>query len=744
MEIHIGFHKDMEDILRMERGMKITGKYGKKITPEMIGVFFEDINYAADGGLYAEMIENRSFEAREAHGTPGNFYALDDPGYAWHSVYEEDEQAPVMQYVTGTPLSTVNPHYLRFTAKAPGQGVANQAYDGIYLEKGSCYKVSFYARCVRYQGETFTVSVRKEGKVYAQAQVRAVLPVPYFPFTDLKMAYEPEQENEALKEALQKIKELQTMNAEDRSREQKWNHYELELTALETVRGAEFVLSLDAPGAVEFDLISMMPADAVAGIFRRDLFEALASMKPGFIRFPGGCIVEGISLENRYQWKQTVGPLQDRKYIPNLWAFDDDRSKTDPDVMRETTSHYGQSYGLGFYEYFLLCELLGAKALPVVGVGAACQFRSTEMVSTDSEAFNTYIRDALDLIEFANGSPRSTWGSLRAKMGHPEPFHLTMLAVGNEQWETKEFDFYERTGRFEKAIHEVAPEIRLIGSAGPIIDLPVFEEAWNFYRQREAEKPGFCYAVDEHYYVPDQWMYEHIDFYDRYPRNVAVFAGEYAAHTKDRANNMQSALAEAAFLTGVEKNADVVKLASYAPLFNRIGHSQWKPDLIWFDDAAVYLTPNYYVQKLYANHLGDHTLWMDEEEVKALRQEKIYVSLSETVSEKGTEEGQKESQIKEGQTKDATETEGKTEIILKAVNAGDEDYLLPLTDETGHPIEATGCQWILEATGESADKKTKEESANMPQPSHIREEKTAIHGSLLLPAGTFTVVRFMM
>lgn len=699
--------------------MKIIRKQSKKITPEMIGVFFEDINYAADGGIYAEMIENRSFEAREAHGTPGNFYALDDPGYAWHSVCEEGEQEPVMQYVTGTPLSAVNPHYLRFTSNASGQGFANQAYEGICLEKGSRYKVSFYARCVRYQGEDFTVSVQKKGKIYARGQIKAILPIPYLPFSDLKMDFELNDGD-----AAQKIKELKALDTEGRSREHRWNRYELELTAEESVRGAEFVISLDAPGVVEFDLISMMPDSAVAGIFRKDLFEALKDMKPGFVRFPGGCIVEGISLENRYQWKQTVGPLQDRKYIPNLWAFDDDRNKKGLDVMRETTSHYGQSYGLGFYEYFLLCELLGAKALPVVGVGAACQFRSTEILGIDSEEFKQCIQDALDLIEFANGPAESRWGSLRAKMGHPEPFDLTMLAVGNEQWETKEFDFYERYRRFEKAIHEAAPQLKLIGSAGPIIDLPVFGEAWEFYRHGEQENPGFCYAVDEHYYVPDKWMYEHIDFYDEYPRNVAVFAGEYAAHTQKRENNMESALAEAAFLTGVEKNADVVRLASYAPLFNRIGHSQWKPDLIWFDDTKVYLTPNYYVQKLYANHLGDHTLLMDEEEVKALRKEKVYVSLSQTAAQK----------------------ESQAEIIVKAVNAGDKDSVLPLTDEKGDPIEVKAGKWILEAEGENTCEGVGETAiaGELPQLTQIREEKTDIHGSLLLPARTFMVVRFVL
>lgn len=686
--------------------MKIGRKYGTKISQEMIGLFFEDINFAADGGLYAEMIENRSFEAREAHGTPGNFYAVDDCGYAWKPVYEDGEAAPVMQYVTGTPLSTVNPHYLRFTANAAGQGFANQAYDGIYLEKGESYKVSFYARCVSYKGENFDIDIRKNGKKYAQGQIKAVQQIPYLPFADLKMDFELKYGDFA-----KKMAEIKKMDTTDMSREHQWNYYELELVAEETVRGAEFVVALDAPGVVEFDLISMVPKSAVAGVFRKDLFEALKSMQPGFIRFPGGCIVEGISLENRYQWKQTVGELKDRKYMPNLWAFDDDRSKTDMDVMRPTSAHYGQSYGLGFYEYFVLCELLGAKPLPVVGIGAACQFRSTEMFDIDSEEFKQCIQDALDLIEFANGPVDSRWGSLRAKMGHPQPFNLEMIGVGNEQWETQCVDFYERHCCFEKAIHAVAPDMKLIGSAGPIIDLPVFNEAWNFYRQGENEKEGFCYAVDEHYYVPHKWMYENIDFYDNYPRNVAVFAGEYAAHTEKKENNMESALAEAAFLTGVEKNADVVKLASYAPLFNRIGHSQWQPDMIWFDDVNVYLTPNYYVQKMYANHLGDHTLQMDEAVAK-LRKQNIYISVSET----------------------APADEKKSEIIIKAVNAKDADFELPLTDEAGHAIEATGRAWILEANGENTE--------NMPQPSHICETEINIKGSLALKAKTFTVVRF--
>lgn len=680
--------------------MKLTRKKGENISPEMIGLFFEDINFAADGGLYAEMIENRSFEAREAFGTPGNFYAVDDCGYAWSPVCKEGEEAPRMQYVTGTPLSMSNPHYLRLTTKTDGQGFKNQAYDGIYLEQGKEYKVSFYARCVAFDGENFCVDIRKNGKIYASGQVKAVKQMPYMPFSDLTVDFPvPEGDFGA------QILAIKQIDGAGKCREHEWIRYEVMLNAEETVRGAEFVLTLDVPGVVEFDLISMIPCDAVAGVFRKDLFEALKGIQPGFIRFPGGCIVEGISLENRYQWKKTVGPLKDRKYIPNLWAFDDDRSKRADLNVKRPDAHYGQSYGIGFYEYFVLCELLGAKALPVLSMGAACQFRTTELVSIDSEEFKESVQDALDLIEFANGPVDSKWGKLRAEMGHPQPFGLEMVAVGNEQWETKYLDIFARHVRFEKAIHDVYPEIRLLGTAGPSVENPLYTMAWDFYRKGCAEKKEFCYAVDEHYYVSPQWLYDHIEFYDNYSREVGVFAGEYAAHTEDRENTLESALAEAAFMTGLEKNAGVIKLASYAPLFNRIGHSQWKPDMIWFDDHQVYLTPNYHVQKLYGNHMGTHTIQLDGQD-KELRKDGIYVSACET---------------KDG------------EMILKLVNTNATAYELPLEEE-GKPVQKMAKMWVLENNGEKP--------VDKPEPSKVTESEVELSGNLTLAPKSFTVVRF--
>ena len=680
--------------------MKITDKKGVKVTPEMIGLFFEDINFAADGGLYAEMIENRSFEAKEAFGTPGNFYSVDDNGYAWKPYTAGGLDKPLMQYIMGTPLSEANPHYLRFTATEAGQGFSNKAYDGIRLHKGMKYNVSFYARCVEYTGNNFIISVNKDGKIYGKASVEAVKAIPYIPFSDLKI--DMELKDPVISAQIDKIKQLDT---EKMRRCNDWIKYDAVITADNDVSGADFTISLDGAGVIEFDLISMIPEDAVDGIFRRDLFEALAAIKPGFIRFPGGCIVEGISLENRYRWKRTVGELKDRKYIPNLWAFDDDRSKEGWDVKRPD-SHYGQSFGIGFYEYFILCELLGAKALPVLSIGTACQFRSTQLVTSDSKEFDEYVQDALDLIEFANGSVSSKWGALRAQMGHPESFGLDMISVGNEQWESKYVDLYKRHQIFEKAIHEKYPDMKILGTAGPFLDSPITKDGWDFYNNEFKKNPNTCYAVDEHYYVSPQWMYDHVDHYDDYPRDIAVFAGEYAAHTEKKENSMESALAEAALLTGIEKNADVVKLASYAPLFNRIGHSQWKPDMIWFDDEKVYLTPNYFVQQLFANHVGDETIPMDGQE-KELRKDGIYVSLSRT---------------------------NNGETILKAVNVNDSEYTLPLTDYEDVPVEAIGHAWVLEGTGEIPD--------GMPEITDVRQTNLQIIGDVTIPAQSFMVIRF--
>ncbi len=595
--------------------MEITIGSEKKarIQEGMIGLFFEDINYAADGGLYAEMLENRSFECVKATGDACDYHVEYDGGYAW-SPYPADAGSGVRcRFVTGSPHSEENPHYMRLETAQAGAGVRNKAYDGIYLKKGMDYKAVFWARCVKFQG-AFALYVEKDGVRCAQGKISA----------------------EAGGE--------ETYN--------RFRKYEVVLHAEADVERGDFALCLTEAGIVELDFVSLMPCDAVAGIFRRDLFDMLKNLRPGFLRFPGGCIVEGNTLANRYRYKDSLKPLWARRNNWNRWAVHGTREEND---YEGAYSHYNQTLGLGYYEYFLLCELIGAKPLPVMNVGFACQYQSKEMVGRDTVAFQEFVQDALDLIEFANGDVDTPWGAVRAEMGHREPFGLTMLGIGNEQWQTKEADFFERYEIFEKAIHEKAPEIKLIGSAGPDVTSNRYTDAWAFYHAHE-EQEDFVYAVDEHYYVKPKWLYEHVDFYDDYDRKVKVFSGEYAAHPMNgfnmpQANTLDGALAEAAFLTGVERNADVVVLASYAPLFARMGYTQWSPDMIWFDGASCYGTPSYYVQKMYACNMGDVVL--------------------DTRSGEGDASGS-------GLYHTASLCEGSGEIILKVVNAREEERELTL------------------------------------------------------------------
>ncbi len=581
----------------------ISDKTVHKVNPDMVGLFFEDINFAADGGLYAEMLENRSFEAMNTKGVSRNYVISEDNLYAWSAAAGSDG---VLEISSNMSISEKNPHYLRFTASKPGDGFTNKAYDGICLKKGMNYKVSFYAREVKYSEGDIEVKVVKEGKCYGASTVK------FLPIT-------PEPDG------------YKVMVGDCEAYE--WKKYETELIAEDDVKGALFEISLTNTGAVEFDLVSMMPGDAVAGIFRKDLFEALKNLNPGFLRFPGGCIVEGTSIARRYRWKDTVGDLKDRKINTNLWASSGGNTSI---AWEMPDSHYMQSYGLGFYEYFLLCELLSGprrtcKPLPVLNIGVACQFRSYETVSIDDPRFDDYVLDALDLIEFANGPADSKWGSLRAAMGHPESFNLDLIAIGNEQWESRHVNVADRYRLFEKAIHDKYPEIKLLGTAGPFVKDHLYEMAWNVYREENAKRakvadaPAFAYAVDEHYYMAPEWLFDNVAFYDEYPRDVFVFAGEYAAHDANLSNSVEAGLAEAAMMTGMERNGDLVKFASYAPLFNRIGHSHWTPDMIWFDEDSVTLTPSYYVQKLFSEYAGDEAIELGGQE-KALRADKLYVS----------------------------------------------------------------------------------------------------------------------
>lgn len=598
--------------------LEILGNKGVDIQKGMIGIFFEDINYGADGGLYAEMIENRSFEFLDARGDKDAYYQKFDGLYGWNAWNKNSKV--ILEIKEENPLNEINPHYLHAVCEK-GAGFTNKAYDGIYLEQGQGYRISFYAKSLNNVKLQFAV-VTNEETVVSMGRVQL------------------------------------DSNS--------WKKYELEFSAVENVRHGLFTVIFDDKAEVDFDCISMFPQNAYDGIFRKDLVYLLKEMKPGFIRFPGGCVVEGNELANRYQWKKSVGDITQRKANWNRWAVHENCEENN---FTSLFNHYNQTLGMGYYEYFLLCECVGAKPLPVVNVGLACQYQSTQLVERGTEQYNEFIQDVLDLIEFANGDASTKWGALRVKMGHFQPFNLEMIGIGNEQWQTDKVDFFERYEDFEKAIHEKYPEMKLISSAGPTVHTPTYDAAWeNMYKKSE-NNANYTYAVDEHYYMEPEWFLANTHFYDKYSRKVKVFSGEYAAHDKavtkaELKNNWKSALAEAAFLTGVERNADVVYLASYAPLFARIGYTQWSPDLIWFDDMSSYGTPNFYVQKLYSCYTGIYTI---ESKMPCGEEKQIFHTVS--FAEKNNKE--------------------KSKLYIKIVNASpnSETLLITLSEDMQEKLE---------------------------------------------------------
>ena len=532
---------------------------GAEIAPGMFGVFFEDINFAADGGLYPERIKNRSFE-------------FDEPLAGWARRFMSDGELTIR---TDRPLNADNPHYLRVRVHSPGNGfvVSNTGFRGIGVEAGAEYVVSAWARTVGSGPQSVRVTLNGDrGAVLGQAS-------------------------------------LGGFSGE-------WKRYETTMTPTATAARAQFQLVIDQAGDIDLDMVSLYPKDTWNNRpngLRKDLVQLLADLKPGFIRFPGGCIVEGRRLELRYQWKKTVGDVEQRRTLINRWADENDRVAPD----------YYQSFGLGFFEYFQLAEDIGASPLPILNCGMACQFNSGELAPAGQ--IDEYIQDALDLIEFANGPVGSRWGGLRASMGHPAPFGLKMIGVGNEQWGPA---YVERYQRFADALKAKHPEIQLVASAGPSAAGPLFEFLWSRMRELKAD------LMDEHYYMPPAWFLANATRYDKYERSgPKVFAGEYAAHVATpgrpgNRNNWQAALAEAAFLTGLERNADIVRMASYAPLFAHVDAWQWAPDLIWFDNLRAFGTPSYYVQKLFGTNTGTRIVPVTINGETAAAQHGLYASAS--------------------------------------------------------------------------------------------------------------------
>ncbi len=342
------------------------------------------------------------------------------------------------------------------------------------------------------------------------------------------------------------------------------------------------------------------------------MIQMLADMKPGFIRFPGGCIVEGFDLSQRYQWKKTIGPVEQRQLIINRWNFE---------FAHRPSPDYFQTFGLGFFEYFQLAEDIGAEPLPILNAGMACQFNSAELVPIDQIV--PYVQDALDLVEFANGDSTTHWGKVRAKLGHPLSFNMKMMGVGNENWGPQ---YVERLKVFTKAIKEKYPDIKLVNSSDTDPNGERFD-----YLNRELRKMN-ADLIDEHYYRRPEWFLANAGRYDNYPRNGSkIFAGEYAAQCDkmvsiNNKNNWQTAIAEAAFMTGMERNADVVSMASYAPLFAHVDGWQWTPDMIWVDNLQTYGTPNYYVQKLFSLNKGTNVVPLLENNKPLAGQDSLYAS----------------------------------------------------------------------------------------------------------------------
>lgn len=596
------------------------------VQPTMWGIFFEDINFSADGGIYAELVKNRSFEFAQ-------------PLQGWKVIKEAN--AGKVLIVNRAPENAANPRYAHITTSG-NFGLFNEGFRGMGFKKGETYNFSVLA-----------------GNTTGNVTIRVVL---------------LNDKGAAIGTA--------TVGATGKD----WKSYRAGITAGETVARGGLQVFFEGDGTVDADMLSLFPANTWKqrpGGLRSDLVQLLADLHPGFVRFPGGCIVEGKDLVNRYQWKKTVGPVEDRTLIVNRW---------NTEFPNRAPGDYYQSYGLGFYEYFQLSEDIGAEPLPILNCGMACQFNTGEVAAEDD--VNNYIQDALDLIEFANAGTDTKWGKLRADMGHPRPFNLKMIGVGNEQWDSQ---YFERYRMWEKVLKAKHPEIKLVSSVGPFPDDERFHYGWSQLKDSKAD------LVDEHYYMAPDWFLENATRYDNYDRKAPhIFAGEYAAHTRDKEkdqpesrNTWGSALSEAAFMTGLERNADVVNMASYAPLLAHVDAWQWRPDLIWFDNLRAVGTPNYYVQKLFANYKGTNTVPVLENGKVLTGQDSIYAS--------------------------ATIDAVKKQLLLKVVNASSTSRPYKIQLEGGTTTKEAAVQQVLTAADKQAINTLDEPSMVAP-----RQQKLAV------------------
>ena len=625
----------------------VNTKPGAPVQSTMYGIFFEDINFGADGGLYAEMVENRSFEFPErlmGWNVFGNV-AINDI----------------------KPAFDRNPHYVTVSPSGHREkqsGLENHGFFGMGIKKGMKYDFSIYARLNLLQGKSakFRVELVGEDDVPISQDTIVV-----------------------------------TNN--------QWQKYTATLTSDKTMEKAFMRIFLMSGESVDLDHISLMPQDNWHGM-RADLVKDLADLHPGVFRFPGGCIVEGTDLATRYQWKNTVGDPENRPLNENRWNY------TFPHRLYP---NYYQTLGLGFYEFFLLSEKIGAQPLPILSCGLACQYQNSDKDKNAHVALDKlqpYIDDALDLIEFANGPVTSKWGKLRADMGHPAPFNLKQIGIGNEQWGPM---YPERLEMFVKQIRAKYPNIKICGSAGPSASGKEFDYGWEQMRRLGVD------LVDEHYYMSPDWFLKNAGRYDKYSRKgPKVFAGEYASHVRGLGdkptvamNNFEAALSEAAFMTGLERNADVVHQATYAPLFAHVEGWQWRPDLIWFNNLESVRSVNWYVQMLYGTNRGTNVLSLLENGKPVEGADGLYAS--------------------------AVYDKDSKNYIIKVANTGDAEKDINIT-LNGIKKLGSGQLITLHSNDPLATNTLSEKENVVPQTTNVEAKGNTI--STKIPAKTFAVYRF--
>jgi alpha-L-arabinofuranosidase len=628
---------------------KTLAQKGKKISPDLFGLFFEDINYSADGGLYAELVQNRSFEynpTERKEWNPFSYWEYVSPGYSYGKISVE----------TASPINPNNPHYIvldiehvgkeaKYTGES-GVGIKNSGFDGIVVRAGEKYNFSVFARQLSNNPVSLTICLQNtKGEVLAENKL--------------------------------------TTSSVD------WNKYTATLNATESSDTANLFILATTEGKLALDVISLFPEKTFKNRpngMRTDLAQILADMKPKFIRFPGGCLVHGDGLGNMYRWENTIGPIEQRKEQKNIWG-------------------YHQTTGLGYYEYFQFCEDIGAKPLPVLPAAVSCQnsggtwrIGGTGQRALPMNNMPDYVQEVLNLIEWANGPASSTWGAKRAAAGHPASFNLQYVGIGNEDKITPEFE--ERFKLIYKAVKEKHPEITVIGTAGPFHSGEDFDKGWKIANDMKVP------VIDEHYYTDPNWFISNQFRYDKYPRNAGqVYLGEYASW----GNKLRNAIGEAAYMTSLERNGDVVRMASYAPLLAKKGFIQWKIDMIFFDNLNIYPTPNFFVQKMFMANQGD--FYFD----KVISKDKNDTTLAASC-------------VQESKTGD---------IILKMVNFGNIPKSMKINLSGFKNITPDALQTVLSGAGDAEN--TFENPKNIaPVETNIKVGKAFNYDA---PAMSLTIIR---